>query len=600
MEGVKSMNIPRDPIEQDRQSAIPPSSGAVRRGVALGLALLILGLTGCVPHQTGTNQCPDINHAVTGLKDNPFTGMPSEVDTLIAAYLAAPGAPPGCAVGIMQNNSVAFLKGYGLADLENNKPFTVATPSVLASVSKTWTALAVLRLSELGFLGLDDKVSNHISVPSAWSEITVRQLLSHTSGIQRDPTFHPGINNEVKLSQFLFPFLNVPILNLGIHPKYVYYSYLQSAVPGFEPGATARYSNTGYMILGALIDFIASAHSAQIGASYESYEAFVWRQVGLFDNSLSNGDQMLTPCLNEYWRQTDILNLARGYTLDGGSYVHTTFFNSSVLSMGPAGWEGPAGGWTVTIGDLVRLMMAIQNDDIVSPASKAQMMTVQGSDSSGNWGLGVNRIQKLGLPVFMHDGAYPGFRARYTVWPNQGFGVAIMANESSADMRDITDAIAAVFLGTGVAPGAAGINAAGLSVAQNDLDRTEPIDDNDPGLAPRIGEEAPLPRLTVEERRDMFDDLRRLEQLQSRDQQQRLRVARLLDQSGCLELMEELVRDHGIDLVLLFAECFDASENHGEFTACVSQLLNDLARRGIITRQQRGRLQSCAAIWMRD
>ena len=60
-------------------------------------------------------------------------------------------------------------------------------------------------------------------------------------------------------------------------------------------------------------------------------------------------------------------------------YVHTTFFNSSTLMMGPAGWEGwegPPGAWTVTIGDLVRLMMAIQNDDIISPATRTQMMTV--------------------------------------------------------------------------------------------------------------------------------------------------------------------------------------------------------------------------------
>jgi CubicO group peptidase (beta-lactamase class C family) len=595
------MNAPYEVTEPVLESRIIRISGAARMAAALaGLALLMAALAGCVPHQSGADQCPDINHAVTALKDSPSTGMPPEVDVLIAAYLAGSGAPPGCAVGIMQNNSVAFLKGYGLADRENNRPFTVATPSVLASVSKTWTALAVLRLTEMGFLGLDDKVSDHIGVPNAWSQITVRQLLSHTSGLQRDPTFHPNIDNEVKLSQFLFPFLNAPILNLGIHPSLVYYSYLQSAVPGFDPGASARYSNTGYMVLGALIDFVASANSAQIGASFVSYEAFLWRQVGFFDNSLSNGDQMLTPCLNEYWRQTDIPALARGYTWDGASYVHTTFFNSPVLSMGPAGWEGPAGGWTVTIGDLVRLMMAIQNDDIVSPASKAQMMTVHGSDSNGNWGLGVNRIQKLGLPVFMHDGAYPGFRARYTVWPNQNFGVAIMANESSADMRDITDAIAAVFLSSGSSAASAGLDAAGFSLAQQEPDRTELVDDNDPGLESRLGEETPIPRLTEEERRVLFDDLSRLEQLQSHEHKQRLLAARGLEQSGCLDLIEELVRDHGLDLAALFAECFDASKNHGEFTACVSQLLNDLVRRGIITRQQRGRLQSCAAAWMRD
>lgn len=562
-------------------------------------ALAALWLTGCVPLQTGNNQVPDINHAVTAAKDNPLTGMPPAVDALVAAYLAGPGAPPGCAVGIMQNNAVAFLKGYGLADRENGIPFTVATPSVIASVSKTWTALATLRLMEMGFLDLDDLLSEHLTVPAAWSGLTVRELLSHTSGLQRDPTFHPALNDEVELSQFLFPFLNVPILRLGIHPQFVYYCYQQSAVQGFEPGDTARYSNTGYMLLGALIDFVASAKSASVGASFVSYESFLWRYVGFFDTSLSNGDQMISPSLNEYWRQTDIPALARGYTWNGAVYVHTTFFNSPTLLSGPAGWEGPAGGWTVTIGDLVRLMMAIQNDEIISPATKAQMMTVHGSDDSGNWGLGVNLIEKLGLPVFMHDGAYPGYRARYTVWPGEDFGVAIMANESNADMRDITDAIAEVFLNGGGARGAAPLNgfAEGVSPAQLDDPRT--LDDNDPGLAGRPGEDTPPPRLADEERLALWEDLRGLERLQRQAESRRLRVSARLEQSGCVELADAIQREHGLDLVLVFAQCYDAAKNHGEFVACVSQVLNDLAKRGIITPRQRGELQGCAA-WLTD
>lgn len=560
--------------------------------------LPMIWLAGCVPHQSGSNQCPEINHGLTASKDGPFTGMPPEVDALVAAYLNGPGAPPGCAVGIMQNNSVAFLKGYGLADRENGVPFTVETASVLASVSKTWTALAVLRMVEMGFLDLDDLISEHLAVPDAWSGFTIRQLLSHTSGLQRDPTFHPAIDTEIELSQFLFPFLNFPILHLGIHPQFVYYSYLQSGVPGFEAGSTARYSNTGYMLLGALIDFVASANSGQVGQDFVSYEGFLWRQVGFFDNSLSNGDQMLTPCLNEYWRQTDIAGLARGYTWDGADYNHITFFNSSLV-IGPAGWEGPPGGWTVTIGDLVRLMMAIQNDDIISPATKAQMMTVNGSDSNGNWGLGVNLIQKLGLPVFMHDGAYPGFRARYTAWPGQDFGVAIMANESNADMRDITDAIAGVFLLGADGAARAAVNPAAQGVNLTDSADARLLDDNDPGLNGRPGEEAPLPRLADTERLVLLDNLRRLEEHQRQADERRSRIATRIGQSGCLELVDAVQREHGIDLLTLFAECADASENHGQFTRCASHVLNDLVRQRIITPQQKGALQRCAA-WIQQ
>lgn len=553
--------------------------------------LLALGGAGCVPHQSGSDQVPDINHAVTALKDNPSVGMPAAVDALIAAYLAGPGAPPGCAVGIMQNNTVAYLKGYGLADIENNRPFTHATPAVVGSVSKTWTALAVLRLMEMGLVNLDLPISNYLSVPAAWSQFTARQLLSHTAGIQRDPTFNPALNTEVKLSQFLFPWLNPPLLQLGIHPRLVLYSYLGTPVPGFAAGWTARYSNTGYMILGALINEVASDHPAVVGADFRSYESFVWRHVGFFDGKLGNADQMITPALNEYWRQTDIAGLARGYTWQAPDYVHTTFFNSSTLMLGPAGWEGPPGAWTVTIGDLVRLMMAIQNDDIIAPATRAQMMTVHGSDPNGNWGLGVNLITKAGLPVFMHDGAYPGFRARYTAWPTRDFGVAIMANESGADMRDITDAIAAVFLG-----GGSGIG--GFSLAQSEVEPPAPLDDNDPGFGEGdFVRDDPLPELSEAGRSALWQDLLLLERRQLQAQQQRLELERRLADSGCLDVVEELLRDQGVDLLGLLAECHDGARTHGEFMSCVSHLLNDLVRQGIVTRQQRGRLQSCAA-WL--
>src|SRR5262245_56094117 len=105
-----------------------------------GSIALALGVAGCVPLQTGTNQCPELNHTITVVKDGGFGSMPAAVDLVVEAYLSAAGAPPGCAVGIMQNNQVAFLKGYGVADLDADLPFTHTNASVVGSVSKTWTA----------------------------------------------------------------------------------------------------------------------------------------------------------------------------------------------------------------------------------------------------------------------------------------------------------------------------------------------------------------------------------------------------------------------------------------------------------------------------
>ncbi len=358
--------------------------------IGLGFAL-----AACVPLQSGVNQVPDININLNALKDANFVGMPAAVDTIMAELLAGSGrfaasSPiPGCALGVMEGNIVSHLKGYGVADLDDNRPFTHETPSVVGSVSKTWTALAALRLVELGLLGLEDTVGDHLpGAPAAWQNETLRQLLSHTSGLAYMPTFNPALNDEAELGAY-WGGLGGP--NPGINPRLVWVSYTQTPVEGFAPGETAKYSNVGYLLVGAIIDQFVSDNPAVVGNDFAAYERFVWRQVGVFDGNLSNGAQMFSQSLNEYWRQNDIPKLAKGYLydVDTNSFQQLTFANSSLLNVGPAGWEGPAGGWSMTIGDLVRLMSAIQHDDIIAQGTKNdEMMQVYGSDEARQLGVG--------------------------------------------------------------------------------------------------------------------------------------------------------------------------------------------------------------------
>jgi len=546
-----------------------------------GLALISTVL-GCAPLQYGNDQVPDINVNFTALKDSQFGAMPATVDAIVAAYLAAPGAPPGCAVGIMQNNAITHLKGYGLSDVISGDAFTRGTPSVVGSVSKTWTALAVLRLQELGFLDLQDTLTDHLSsVPPAWQQITIEQLLSHTSGLPHNPVFDLFINDEAELNSFLFqvgPFPQHP----GIHPRWVYYSYHQTPVVGFPLGATATYSNVGYMIAGAILDKIVKQNSAAIGSNFASFESFVWRYVGVFDGNLNNGDQMLSQCLWEYWRLTDIPDLVKGYRFVDPGYKELTHTNNAAgLLDGPAGWEGPAGGWTMTIGDLVRLMVAIQNNDVISPATKSLMMQVYGAEVDGNgdptnqWGLGVNLIEKLGRPVFMHDGVIAGYRARYTVWPGENFGVAIMANEEGADMRDITDDIAVIFIGPSPeSAGGGGFN------------------DDDPGVAAVVSDVHVEPEITSAERQEIIQEHQELQQRQLLIEGQRQQLAGMLD--DCAPFATALVIEHGVELTEPFALCFDSAVSEMQFNVCIRLATDDLVKSGIITEQQQLDLQGCA------
>lgn len=568
-----------------RQACLPASpefrtqNSSAFRWIVFGNALLG-AVVGCAPLQYGSDQVPEINVSWTEAKHNQFVGMPAGVDAIVGAYLGEPGAPPGCAIGIMENNAISHLKGYGFADLGTSRPFTHATPSVVGSVSKTWTALAALRLQELGLLDLQDTVGDLLHDPPAgWGPITLEQLLSHTSGLQRDPVFDPFLNTTPELNSFLgvisptFPYT-------GIHPKLVYYCYQQTPVIGFDPGSTARYSNAGYILAGAAIDRTISQNSATVGFDYSTYESFVWRYVGV--------GQMISECLWEDWRNTDIKDLAKGYRYDGPGYTQLTHLNSSILTAGPLGWEGPAGDWTMTIGDLVRLMVAIQNDEIISNATKSNlMMQVYGSDSNGNWGLGVNLISKLGRPVYMHDGLIAGYRARYTVWPTENFGVAIMANEEDADTRDITDAIAALFIGgspTLVPAASSRMVVAGVP------------DDNDPGFGGDTSSVHVTPPLSAGEQQVISQQHVQLSQGQLAEELRRIELQTTLEAEGCGLILQNLVDQHGVDITDVFQLCLETSESEAQFDACVEAATNDLVARMLISPDEALDLQNCARI----
>ena len=108
-------------------------------------AVLLSIASGCVVTQFGNDQVPDVNVNVTELKDEDVVGIPAAIDSIVGAFLAQPGAPPGCAVGIMIENEVAFVKGYGLATIGSAVPFTEGTPSVVGTGDEIRSAVVLFR-----------------------------------------------------------------------------------------------------------------------------------------------------------------------------------------------------------------------------------------------------------------------------------------------------------------------------------------------------------------------------------------------------------------------------------------------------------------------
>ncbi len=145
---------------------------------------------------------------------------------------------PGVSIAIVQDGKVVRLKGYGFANVELSVPATENSVYQLASVTKMFTATAVMMLVEDGKLGLDDKITDRLSdLPPAWKVVTVGQLLSHTSGIKsytsvRD--FHKSARKDYSQREILDLVAKEPL--------------------EFAPGEKWSYSNTGYFLLGMLIE----------------------------------------------------------------------------------------------------------------------------------------------------------------------------------------------------------------------------------------------------------------------------------------------------------------------------------------------------------
>src|SRR3954467_6583369 len=113
----------------------------------------------------------------------PAAARADAIDDYAAAQLAKHHVP-GMAVAVVKDGKPVKVKGYGLADVEHNVPVTDDTVFQLASVTKQFTAAAVMQLVEDGRVSLDDAVSKHVdALPEAWQKVTIRQLLNHTSGI---------------------------------------------------------------------------------------------------------------------------------------------------------------------------------------------------------------------------------------------------------------------------------------------------------------------------------------------------------------------------------------------------------------------------------
>lgn len=408
--------------------------------------------------------CDPRNYEITGLKDKQFVSDDPELRGIFEKFLADNHIPGG-AIGVVKNNRIAALMGAGKANVIVGNPFEYDTVGLVGSVSKTLTALGVLALAGASTSGTGEveirirteDINPFLPEPrSKFIEVSTQQLLSHTSGIAHHDTPRGGgpftpANEEDMIDICAGPIFQSQENNMclstahpGIHPRAAYYSYYKNIE--FENAAkSGRYSNTNAMLAGAAIDHITQANRFGKARGYENY---IWQRVCL-------PAEMLTPCLMADWRAAEdiIPNRAQGYRLPKQWEIdNNTFPANEPVQMDYGrqlwGWEAPAGGWSMTIGDLCRLMIGINTDRIISAAARTEFMMKPYSEEI------VSGLGHTGLGVFLtedgysHHGDVDGFTSRYTYFSEANVGVAIILNlyvVKKSHIADLSESVRDMF-----------------------------------------------------------------------------------------------------------------------------------------------------------
>jgi CubicO group peptidase (beta-lactamase class C family) len=320
-----------------------------------------------------------------------------DVDRLMADYSLA--GTPGASVMVIQDGEPILSRSYGLAYIDNETPVTPDTSFRLASITKQFTATAVLMLVDESKLALDDSIRTYFpEFPAFTEEVTIRHLLQHTSGIE---DYEPIYGDQ-------FP---QQVTDAGV-------VYLISGTDGtyFPPGSEYRYSNSGYAILAVLVERL----SGQTFAGF--LDTHIFKPLGM-DKTLAYQKDIST-----------VPNRAYGYTVsDQGIEFSDQSAWSAVLG---------DGGVYTSVNELRKWDAALYEGGLLSAAQRAASLT-PGLD---NYGFGFRIDEYEGHKRIHHSGSTSGFRNFMQRFPEERLTVIVLTNRADPDVAPIAEQIARLYL----------------------------------------------------------------------------------------------------------------------------------------------------------
>ncbi len=310
----------------------------------------------------------------------------TRVDSLAAAFLANTHTP-AISVAVLRGSDTLVMKGYGDASVELHRPATASTVYRIGSITKQFTSSEIMRLAERGKLSIDDPITKYLpDVPTHGQIITIRRLLNHTSGIHNytsEPSWRGTWGQQLSPRQIV--------------------AFVDHDSLDFKPGDRWSYSNTGYVLLGMIIEKVT-------GETYANYlEHDLFKPLGLTQTSYCPS------------RPSDP-TFADGYAAGSGTAKPAEYLDMTH----PHG----AGALCSTVRDLVKWQRALMGGRVVNARSYALMTTPDtlnnGKPLNYGFGLGVGKLathRQIG-----HNGGINGFTTASFYYPDDSVNVVVFSN----------------------------------------------------------------------------------------------------------------------------------------------------------------------------
>lgn len=330
------------------------------------------------------------------------------IEKIVCHYCKGDG--PGMSLLVGKNGRILYENGFGLADLETGRHITPDTAFIIASVTKQFTAMAVMMLKQKGLLSYDEPISRFFPYfPPYKDKVTVRHLMTHTSGIRE--YFSEGF------------VLKIPETFKKISRQAVIDAVRELGPLEFEPGTRFSYCNSGYVMLGAIIEMVS-------GMTFADFlKDNIFKPCGMTSTTA-----IISP-------QQKIEKLASGYRIcDDGTYVKTPY------DMAAIGWAD--GNISSTAEDLFKWHNMLYTNELISRDTLNEAFTpyILKDGNSTGYGFGWFIGRRKGIKEIWHTGGTIGYTSKFSRFVDGDIAVIMLTNQMGIKRDEVFDRIVDVVL----------------------------------------------------------------------------------------------------------------------------------------------------------